>query len=101
MDDNVRNPEMFDDIRSDINFSSKPSSLESGGHIINYLNENKCLLLILICVPAPVCTIIEHHSVFWPPHVVAKSQADLLRSEKYCEILFYTAFLLCPLFRQK
>ena len=31
MDNNVRNPEMFDDIRSHIDFTPEPSSLKLGG----------------------------------------------------------------------
>lgn len=50
MDDNVWDPEVFDDIRSDIDLS-----------------------------PGPVCAVIEDHPVLWPSHVVPKPHADLLR----------------------
>ena len=49
MDDNVWDPEVLDDVRSDIDLS-----------------------------PGPICAVIENHPVLWPPHVVAQPHADLL-----------------------
>ena len=49
MNDNIRNPEVFDDVRSDIDLSTRP-----------------------------VSAVIEHHPVLRPPHVVSQADTDLL-----------------------
>ena len=53
MDDNIRNPEVFDDVRSQDDLA-----------------------------PGPVCAVVEDHPVFGPSHVVAQPHADLLQSIK-------------------
>ena len=49
VNDNIRNPEVFDDVRSDIDLSTRP-----------------------------VSAVIEHHPVLRPPHVVSQADTDLL-----------------------
>ena len=53
MDDNVGDPEVFDDVGGEDDLA-----------------------------PGPVCAVVEHHPVLGPPHVVAESDADLLQSSK-------------------
>lgn len=53
MDDNIRNPEVFDDVWGQDDLA-----------------------------PGPVCAVIEDHPVFGPSHVVAQPHADLLKRIK-------------------
>ena len=46
----VRHPEILDDVRVDVDLA-----------------------------PGPVCAVVENHPVLWPPHVVTQPQADLLQ----------------------
>lgn len=75
MDDDIWNPEVLDDVRSDIDLASRPVSgviqnHPGGSRYDKVLSERMKWL----------------SPVFWPPHVVSKSHTYFLKKRKYCVI---------------